>query len=258
MCGRIAYGVNTSKEISATETPEGPTRPSALHVSKSAERALTLLDTVVTDGSMSLGEAASVTDMATSTALRHLRALAQFGYLVRDELGRFSVGPTFLRIALAAFRSGPYARLTAAAQPHLDDLSATTEESAYLAVRDGTMAVYIATVESPRAIRHVGWVGQSVPVEGTAIGAALTTEPRPPGHRPEPHFNTGAIESDVGAVTAAVFGPSGVLGAFSILGPAERLAGRRLGVAADALVDAATDVALQLSSPDLAAEMEPS
>ena len=222
---------------------------STLHMSRSAARALTLLDTVATSGLMGLNEAATVTDIPPSTALRHLRALVHYGYLVRDENGQYSVGPTFLRIALSAFRSGPYARLTAAAQPHLEELVAITEESAYLAVRDGTTAVYIATVESPRAIRHVGWVGSSVPLEGTAIGASLLAAPQLSGGSPTPELNTGAIESDVTAVTAPIFGPSGVVGALSILGPTVRLAGDRLAAAAEAIVVAATSVALSLSDP---------
>ncbi len=237
--------------------PSRPPPPSPLHVSRSAERALSLLDTVVSTGSISLGEAASATDMPPSTALRHLRALAKNGYLVRDDQGQFSVGPTFMRLALAAFRSGPYARLTDAVQPHLDALVAATEESAYLAVRDGTTAVYIATVESPRAIRHVGWVGRSVALEDTAVGQALTATPQPPGSRPLARINTGALEPDVTAVSAPIYGSSGVIGALSLLGPADRLAGARLDDAADAVVDAATAAALSLSSPVLGA-VEPS
>ena len=155
-----------------------------LHRSRSAERALTLLDTVITRGSIGLSDAAGQVGIPTSTALRHLRALMLSGYLVRDDLGQYSVGPTFLRLALASFQSGPYARLVAAAQPHLDQLAAATEESVYLAVRDGVNAVYIATVESPRAIRHVGWVGRSVPLDGTAVGDALLAPALPPGRDP--------------------------------------------------------------------------
>lgn len=223
--------------------------PSSLHVSRSAERALLLLDTVVTEGSVTLGQAAAATEMAGSTALRHLRALAQHGYLVRDDVGRFSAGPTFIRMALASFRSGPYARLVAAAQPQLELLAAATEESAYLAVRDGAMAVYVATVESPRAIRHVGWVGRSVPLVGTAVGAALTAPPQQPGQRPDVRCNTGAIEPDVCAVCAPIFGSGVVAGALSILGPADRLAGPRLAAATEAIAEAAVVVAEQLWAP---------
>ena len=218
-------------------------------MSRSAERVLNLLDTVVTRGAVGLTDAAAATGIPVSTALRHLRVLTGRGYLVRDELGRYSVGPSFVRIALAAFRSGPYARLTAAAQPALQWLADVTEESAYLAVRDGSEAVYIATVESRRAIRHVGWVGRSVPIEGTAVGDALMSEARSPGYSPVPFLNTGAIEPDVTAVVAPIHGSAGVAGAFSVLGPAERLAGERLRMSAEAVVDAAVKTSLALFPP---------
>lgn len=219
---------------------------STLHASRSAERVLSLLDTVVTGGAVGLTEAAGATGIPVSTALRHLRVLTGRGYLVRDDLGRYSVGPGFVRIALAAFQSGPYARLTAAAQPALQQLAEATEESAYLAVRDGSEAVYIATVESRRAIRHVGWVGRSVPIEGTAVGEALASEVTNPGRRPIPFFNTGAVEPDVTAVVAPIHGSVGIVGALSVLGPAERLAGERLSLTAEAVVDAAQKTSLAL------------
>lgn len=226
--------------------PQPTAEPAPLHRSRSADRALTLLDSVITNGSMGLGDAAAHAGIPASTALRHLRALTETGYLLRDDLGQYSVGPTFLRIALAAFQSGPYARLVAAAQPHLERLAAATEESVYLAVRDGTNAVYIATVESPRAIRHVGWVGRSVPLDGTAVGAALLAEPD--GPRPAHFVNTGAIESDVTALTAPIPGDRRAIGALSVLGPTERLTGARLDQASDDLVDAVVAIASSIST----------
>lgn len=213
--------------------------PSTLHKSRSAERVLALLDTVITNGTVTLTDAAAEADIPTSTALRHLRLLTNRGYLVRDEAGRYSVGPAFVRIAVASFQSGPYARLMAAAQPGLERLAEVTEESGYLAVRDGSEAVYIATVESRRAIRHVGWVGKSVPLEGTAVGEALLSEAAAPGVRPKAVLKTGAIEPDVTAVAAPIHGAAGVIGAFSVLGPAERLVGEHLETATAAVVDAA-------------------
>jgi IclR family acetate operon transcriptional repressor len=232
-----------------TTAPTATADQATLHKSRSAERALTLLDTVITRGSIGLSDAATEVGIPTSTALRHLRALMESGYLLRDDLGRYSVGPTFLRLALAAFRSGPYARLIAAAQPHLDHLAATTEESVYVAVRDGRDAVYIATVESPRAIRHVGWVGRSVPLDGTAIGASLRAAPPAPDQRPVLNVNTGAIESDVTALTAPIHDRDGVIGALSILGPADRLADERLELAGDALIDAAMSITRAMTAP---------
>ena len=224
--------------------------PSPLHKSRSAERVLALLDAVVTAGTLSLTAAAARTGMPTSTALRHLRVLTDRGYLVKNDAGTYSVGTSFLRIALASLQSGPYARLIAVAQPELESLVATTEESAYLAVRDGDEAVYIATVEGRRAIRHVGWVGRSVPIDGTAVGQALLSAPPLPGSRPRSVLNTGAIEPDVTAVCAPVYGLAGPVAALSVLGPADRLAGSRLEAADAAVVKASIATSFALSSPE--------
>lgn len=223
-----------------------------LHRSRSANRVLALLDAVVTTGPVPLTEVATRLEIPTSTALRHLRVLVDNGYVTKDDLGRYSAGPTFLRLGLAAFRAGPYAQLIAAARPELDRLVDLTEESAYLAVRDGSEAVYIATSEGTRAIRHVGWVGRSVPLVGTAIGSALLSQPTPPDGRLESFVNTGAIESDVTSVVAPIRGPGRVIGAFSVLGPADRLRGDRLESAAAAVVAAAMATAEVLSSATMA------
>jgi len=244
----MTYCVNMQQEISASENqPSTDQTASPLHRSRSAGRVLDLLDTVITEGALSLTAAATRTGMPASTALRHLRVLTDRGYLVRDGVGTYSVGPSFVRTALASLQSGPYARLTAAARPELERLVEATEESAYLAVRDGDEAVYIDTVEGHRAIRHVGWVGRSVPVGGTAVGEALSAAAPAPGTRPVPIFNTGAIEPDVTAVCAPVHGPAGPIAALSVLGPADRLAGGRLQAAAAAVVEAAVATSQGLS-----------
>ena len=251
----MAYSVNMQQELSDTEIkPQAhqPFSPSPLHKSRSAERVLALLDAVVTAGTLSLTAAAARTGMPTSTALRHLRVLTDRGYLVKNDAGTYSVGPSFVRTALASLQSGPYARLSAAARPELERLVEATEESAYLAVRDGDEAVYIDTVEGRRAIRHVGWVGRSVPVGSTAVGEALSAAAPAPGTRPAPIFNTGAIEPDVTAVCAPVHGPAGPIAALSVLGPADRLVGRRLQTAAAAVVEAAVATSQGLSSPEVA------
>ena len=234
----------------STPVPSDQSSSSTLHSSRSAERVLNLLDTVASSGAISLTAAAAQADLPTSTALRHLRLLTNQGFLIKDDQGLYSIGPTFVRMALASHQRGPYARLTAAAQPGLERLVEDTEESAYLAVRDGDEAVYIATAESRRAIRHVGWVGRSVPLDGTAVGEALLASPQTPGSRPDLHFNTGAIEPDVTAVVAPIHGSSQVVGALSLLGPADRLASERLDVAAEAIADVAVDISLALFAPE--------
>jgi len=204
-------------------------------VPRSVGRVLDLLEIVLAERSCTLTTAAAASDLTPTTALRHLRALEARGYLDRDASGVFSAGSTLLRIAASLRDEGPLERLVSAAQPRLDTLAAATGESAYLAVSDGRVATYIATAESDRAIRHVGWVGQNVMLDGSAIGEALAT----PGVT---STRTGAVEPDITAISLALPN-SGELGvALSIVGPRHRLdaAARRdceveLGQAVDAL-----------------------
>ena len=182
---------------------------------RSIGRVLDLLETVLDSGGCNLASAAGAADLTPTTALRHLRALEARGYLERDEAGVFSAGPTLLRISATLHDAGPLGRLVPVAQPHLDALAAATGESCYLVARDGRSATYVAAAESSRAIRHVGWVGQKVPLTGSAVGEAFA-EPGTPARR------TGAVEADITAMSLAMPG-TGTLGvAVSVVGPAHR------------------------------------
>jgi len=208
-------------------------------VPRSVERVLDLLEFVVTSGSTNLSDAAAATDLTPTTALRYLRALDARGYVSRDDTGRYSSGPTLARLVTTDGRADLVARLVAVAQPVLDDLAARTGESVYLAVADDTVARYVATAASPRAIRHVGWVGQEVPVDGSAVGDAFD-DPH------VAHSRTGAVEPDITAVSQAVPTGTDLQVAISIVGPAHRLDPAARDAAADALATATDTVARRL------------
>lgn len=198
-----------------TDTPSGTNARDESCVPRSIARVLDLFEIVLAERNCNLTAAAHASELTPTTALRYLRALEARGYVDRDESGDFSAGPTILRIA-ASLRGGSVLdRLAAVAQPHLDALAEQTGESAYLAVSDGRTGTYIATAESPRAIRHVGWIGQNVDIDGTALGAALaesgTTRTR-----------TGAVEADITAMSRALPSTSKLGVAVSIVGPEHR------------------------------------
>jgi len=220
-------------------------RESSLQLPGSAGRSLSLLDHVVTVGQCTLTEAADAADLPVSTALRHLLAMQQVGFLDRGDDGTFSAGPEFLRLALHVTTDGPQARLTETVRPHLRQLTEATEESTYLAIRDGSMAIYTACVEGTRAVRHVGWVGHTVPLADSAVGAVLTTVDR--GCRPA--VRTGAVEPDVTAVAVPIFGATpGPIAAISVIGPAARLSGDRLEMAVQAASAARLAVEAELTT----------
>jgi DNA-binding IclR family transcriptional regulator len=189
-------------------------------VPRSIARVLDLFEVVVAERDCNLTSAAAASGLTPTTALRYLRALEARGYVDRDTAGDFSAGPTILRIA-ASLRSGTVLdRLAATAQPHLDALAERTGESTYLAVSDGRTGTYVATAESPRAIRHVGGVGQNVALDASALGAALEA----PG---TVAIRTGAVEDDITAMSQALVRNEKLGIAVSILGPAHRFTGER-------------------------------
>lgn len=222
---------------STTKTPQ--TAGDVGDLPRSVARVLDLFEIVVAERNCNLTTAARASALTPTTALRYLRALESRGYVDRDESGEFSAGPTILRIA-AALRGGTVLdRLAIIAQPHLDALAQSTGESAYLAVSDGTIGTYVATAESARAIRHVGWIGQNIDLDGSALGAALD-DPDNTAVR------TGAVEADITAMSRAlpVNGKLGI--AISVIGPDHRF-GAQQRVDHDAAITRAVDaLALEL------------
>lgn len=189
-------------------------------VPRSIARVLDLLEIVLAERNCNLTAAAAASDLTPTTALRYLRALEARGYVDRGEAGDFSAGPTVLRLA-AALRSGTTLdRLATTAQPLLDALAEQTGESTYLAVSDGRTGTYIATAESRRAIRHVGWVGQDVALDRSALGGALDS----PG---TVVTRTGAVEADITAMSRALPNNQKLGIAISIIGPAHRFTDKR-------------------------------
>lgn len=210
-------------------------------VPRSVGRALDLLEIVLGNDSCNLTAAATAAGLTPTTALRHLRALEARGYIDRTDAGQYTVGPTMMRLSAVLSDGGRVERLIAVAQPYLDRLARETGESTYLAVSDGRVATYVAASASPRAIRHVGWVGQDIALDGTATGEALAT----PGRTAT---RTGAVEPDITAVSRAV-PPIGRLGvAISVIGPEHRLRGANRRAVEHALRMAVDELGADLGS----------
>lgn len=210
-------------------------------VPRSVGRVLDLLEIVLGAGTCNLTTAAAASELTPTTALRHLRALEARGYVDRDGAGTFSVGPTMLRLAAALGDADPIRHLVATVQPHLDALAVETGESTYLAVSDGRIATYVATAESARAIRHVGWIGQNVTLDGTAVGEAV----RSPGRCVT---RTGAVEPDITAMSVAIPAAGPLAVALSVIGPEHRFGRSERTAHERALVRVAERLAEQLGA----------
>lgn len=170
-----------------------------------------------------LSELARESALPVSTVARLLATLESAGFVRRDAAGRYAPGARLMQVGLASLRSFSLYEL---AEPHLRRLSEASGETANLAVRaDAGNAMYLRQVVSPRSIHHASWLGRLLPLDRTAVGAALSTAVPAEGYV----ARRDTLERDVTAIAAPVRGPDGsVVAALSITGPSFRIPQREI------------------------------
>jgi IclR family transcriptional regulator, acetate operon repressor len=188
---------------------------------RAVDRAVELLAQVCERGEIGLADCAREVGLPTSTALRLLRSLEVSGLISRNAAGLFSAGPRLLQLGAQALSRQS---LVGMAAPALARLVAACGETAYLAIPgpDGS-AVYAGMVEGRHSIRHTGWVGRSIPLEGSAVGAVFRDRASLAGWVQA----SSAVEPDVTAIAAPIRRPSPggtvVTAALSVVGPVYRI-----------------------------------
>jgi IclR family acetate operon transcriptional repressor len=179
----------------------------------------------------SLGALAARLGVTPAQARRLRDLLLAEGALVEEE-GELRPG---LRLAALAPGSEALARLRERVRPVLVELRERTGETANLVLANGGHGLYVEQVESPHALRHAGWVGRQIPLDG-ATGRALAGAPGV-------HVAVGAVEEGVVAIAAGIPAPAGLTAALSLTGPAVRLDERAIRSAAAALAEAVESLA---------------
>ena len=108
-----------------------------------------------------------------------------------------------------------------------------TGESAYLSVRGAEgLAVHVAAGEGTFPVRYAAWVGHTLPLDGTAVGAALDDQVGAAGYASGHPVG----EPDVTQVAAPIRRPGGVVAALSVIGPAYRMDEATVGRLGEAVV----------------------
>ena len=138
---------------------------------QSVERAVSLLEKLVINTEMSLGQLAEAVGVHKSTAYRLLHTLMQLGYVEQDkDQGYYRVGIRMVEMGGIATHSWPVHR---AAEPIMDGLAENLGEAVNLAVDDGLDMVYLATVDTHNPLRMQLNVGRRAPVHCTAVGKSM-------------------------------------------------------------------------------------
>lgn len=130
---------------------------------EAVERALKILEVFdAPKEAFTLADLAEATGFYKSTLLRLLASLERFGYVTRAEDGRFSLGPTPVRLGR---RHRPSRSLAARVQPVLDRLCQQSGQTAAL-LEIGPGLAHCRLVSLPdSSLRHELHPGESWPVK---------------------------------------------------------------------------------------------
>jgi IclR family pca regulon transcriptional regulator len=140
---------------------------------QSVGRIFGILDSIVaTRLGATLSELARVTGSPKTSLVGLLAGLTAEGCLVRDDAGKYFLGP---RVHSLAMRAMAGRELVALARPILARLVEATGETAVIGALapDADLAVYLDKVESSNPIRYAVTVGDRRELYCTAMGKAL-------------------------------------------------------------------------------------
>jgi DNA-binding IclR family transcriptional regulator len=175
---------------------------------------------------LTLSETAAATRLYKSTALRLLASLVRAGFVAQDADGRYRLGSSIYRLAIAYEHS---AALADEVRPALQRIVDETGESAGFFTREGNERLCIVRVDSPNPLRHHIEVGVPRPLHLGAAGRVLTLFDKGAGGAKPRDFATlplavlGTDVPDLAAIAVPLFGLSGkTLGAVSVSGPVSR------------------------------------
>lgn len=196
------------------------------------ERALTVIGAFDEDAPiLTLAELASRTGLYKSTISRLLVSLRRCGFIERDSVGRYRVGPQAWRVGSLFAVDLTLEKIM---RPIMNEVLAVTHESVSYYVRlPGTkppVRMCVLRVDPMRRIRDVFHVGNRLPVDIGAGGIAMRAFSGPPYlqeddmvRQERAYISWGEIDSEVCAVGAPVLGHDGrAVGALVLSAPQAR------------------------------------
>jgi len=136
---------------------------------QSVDHALRLAAVLQQEGPLRVSDAAERLGVARSTAHRLLSMLVYRDFAAQDEDRRYVAGPVLRRPGSPE----PVADLRRAALPHLQDLTARTDETTNLVVVVGDEARFVASVECDQVLRVGDRGGRVLPAHLASGGRAV-------------------------------------------------------------------------------------
>ena len=193
---------------------------------------------------MSLTELARQADLVPSTTARLLKVLERYEFVRRGPDRLYRLGPQIMQLGLVALRD---MSLYEFARPHLRILADETGESAQLGILAGEGKVlYVDQVSSRHIVQAATWVGRTIPIDDTAIGAAIQGHVCPAGYT----ATRRTIEPDVSSIAAPIFDQHNtIVGAINVIGPTYRISDEQLATFGLLVAQHAQQISSRLGAP---------
>ena len=184
----------------STPGPDWTSKAATTGGAKALAKGLVLVDVVAhSQGPVRLSDLVETSGLPRPTVIRLLDALLEAGALRSEASGGYALGPRLLVWGQAYLNA---LNLPQQAQQPMHALVEESRETCFLGVRDGSHLLYVATVESPMAVRPEATVGSLNPLHSTAMGKGAPRvrgswahrQHRPPrhGHPPRRRIRTTA------------------------------------------------------------------
>ena len=211
------------------------------------ERAFSILDSFKRgDVFLSLSELSRRTGLYKSTILRLIQTLESAGYIAKNGVGEYHIGPSVLRLG------GLYQAAMKPEEvimPALRRMVSDTNESAGFHIRFGDKRLCLHRVDSPHPLRDHFRPGDALPLNRGAGGKVLSAFAKPylrefaALRRKLVISASGEIAPDMGGVACPVFGSAGELfGALTLSGPTSRFNRKSIPQFEDIVLAAARQV----------------
>ena len=161
---------------------------------------------------LSLKQLAEMTGFYKSTILRLAGSLERYGYLTRQEDGRFRLGMAFIGLGNIARQS---LDIGAVVRPVIEELRDRFNESVAFYIRSGNQRVCLYRANANRAIRHQLEEGLRLPLDKGAGGRLLLAyageagEPYETIRRKGWYTSLGERDPEVASVGVPVLGADG-------------------------------------------------
>jgi len=149
--------------------PRGAVRNGRPARSPGVHAALSVMELIVSEGHLALGDLARELQLPKSTLHRICAILVERGWALRDEGGRYEPGVRAIGIGSRAAELP----IVTGFRHAVAGLMTRHDETVCLAVVDGDESVFVAIEETTQPIRLQTWVGRRAPAFASASGRVV-------------------------------------------------------------------------------------